>query len=158
MKPVEITVDIDRPTEEVFAYLDDVTNNTAWLKGMQSCTWTTDPPVRVGSRYEQAARFLGKEIRTSFEVTAREPGRLVTIESREGSSFPLTVTRRVDPLGESRCRVVETVESDPSGFYRVAQPLLRAMVARNIRRDYRRLKALLEQGGANPPRPRLPDP
>ncbi len=42
--------------------------------------------------------------------------------------------------------VVEIVESDPSGFYRVMQPLLRMMVARNIRRDYRTLKALLERG------------
>ena len=145
MKPVQISVDIDRPAPEVFAYLEEVTNNSEWLKGMRSCTWTTDPPVRVGSRYEQVAQFLGKEIRTSFEVTAHEPGRLVTIESREGSSFPLTVTRHVDPIADGRCRVVETVESDPGGFYRIAQPLLRAMVARNIRRDYRNLKTLLER-------------
>jgi uncharacterized membrane protein len=145
VKAVQVSVDIDRPAPEVFAYIEEVTNNTEWLKGMRSCTWTTDPPVRVGSRYAQVARFLGKEIRTSFEVTAHEPGRLVTIESREGSSFPLTVTRRVDPIVDSRCRIVEIVEGDPSGFYRVAEPLLRAMVARNIRRDYRTLKARLER-------------
>jgi uncharacterized membrane protein len=144
VKAVRNTVDIDRPAGEVFAFLDDVTNNTRWLKGMQSCTWTTDPPVRVGSRYEQVARFLGKEIRTSFEVTTHEPGRVVTIESREGSSFPLTVTREVERIDDDRSRVIETVHSDPSGFYKVAQPLLRAMVARNIARDYRTLKALLE--------------
>ena len=145
MKPVVVTVKIDRPAAEGFAYLEDVTNNTEWLRGMRSCTWVTDPPIRVGSRYEQVAEFLGKEIRTTFEITAHEPGRLVTIESQAGSSFPLTVTREVEPLGEAHCRVVETVESDPSGFYRVAQPLLRLMVARNIRRDYGRLKELLEQ-------------
>jgi len=145
VKPVVVTVEIDRPAAEVFAYLEDVTNNTEWLRGMRSCTWVTDPPIRVGSRYEQVAEFLGKEIRTTFEVTAHQPGRLVTIESQVGSSFPLTVTREVEPLGEGRCRVVETVESDPSGFYRVAQPLLRLMVARNIRRDYGRLRELLEQ-------------
>jgi uncharacterized membrane protein len=145
MKPVRISVEIARPAAEVFAYLDDVTNNTAWLRGMRSCRWTTDPPVRVGSRYEQVARFLGKEIHTTFEVTAHESGRLVTIEAQEGSSFPLTVTRQVEPLDSMHCRVTETVESDPRGFYRMAQPLLRAMVTRNITRDYRRLKELLER-------------
>ena len=144
MKPVVVNVEIDRPADEVFAYLDDITNNPLWLKGMRSCTWTTEPPVRVGSRYDQVAEFLGKEIRTTFEVTAREPGRLVTIESREGSFFPLAVTRAVEPLGPDRCRVTETVDSDPSGFYRMAQPLLRLMVRRNITRDYRGLKARLE--------------
>jgi hypothetical protein len=78
-------------------------------------------------------------------VTAHRPGALVTISSREGSSFPLTVTRQVEPLGAGRCRVTETVESDPRGFYRLAEPLLRGLVRRNIRRDYRRLKALLER-------------
>jgi hypothetical protein len=68
----------------------------------------------------------------------------VTIRSREGSSFPLTVTRLVEPIDEKRSRVIEIVDSDPGGFYRIAQPLLRAMVARNIARDYRSLKVLLE--------------
>lgn len=145
MKPVHATVDIDRPAPEVFEYLEDVTNNTAWLKGMRSCAWSTAPPVCVGSRYEQVAHFLGKDIRTTFEVTAHEPGRLVTIESRAGSSFPLTVTRRVDPIDGARSRVTETVESDPHGFYRMAEPLLRMIVARNITRDYTNLKALLER-------------
>jgi uncharacterized membrane protein len=142
---VQVSIEIARPAREVFAYLEDVTNNPKWLKGMRSCAWTTDPPVRVGSRYEQTAHFLGKEIRTNFEVIAHEPGHSMTIESLPGSSFPITVTRRVDPIDTTRCRVTETVGGDPSGFYRVAQPLLRAMVARNIRRDYRNLKVLLER-------------
>jgi uncharacterized membrane protein len=146
MKPVIVTVDIDRPTGEVFAFLEEVENNPRWLGGMQSCTWTTPPPVRVGSRYEQVARFLGKEIRTSFEVTEHQPGRLVTISSREGSSFPLTVARLVEPLDDGGSRVTETVHSDPRGFYRLAQPLLRLLVRRNIRRDYLKLKRLLEAG------------
>jgi uncharacterized membrane protein len=146
MKPVVVTVDIDRPAEEVFAFLEEVENNPRWLKGMVSCTWTTPPPVAVGSRYEQVARFLGKQIRTSFEVTEHEPGTLVTISSRAGSSFPLTVARRVEPTGAARCRVTETVVSDPSGFYRLAQPVLAWMVRRNIRRDYHGLKRLLESG------------
>ena len=144
MKPVTVQVRIDRPADEVFVFLEDVANNTQWLRGRVSCSWTTEPPVRVGSRYEQLARFLGKRIRTSFEVTAHKQGELVTISSREGSSFPLTVTRQVEPLGTDRCLVTETVESDPRGFYRIARPVLRWLVQRNIRRDYLRLKTLLE--------------
>jgi hypothetical protein len=42
--------------------------------------------------------------------------------------------------------VTETLDSDPRGYYRVAEPLLRLLVQRRIRRDYQRLKALLEAG------------
>jgi hypothetical protein len=79
-------------------------------------------------------------------VTAHQQGSLVTIRSREGSSFPITVTRQVEPLGDRGSLVTETLDSDPRGYYRVAEPLLRLLVQRRIRRDYQRLKALLEAG------------
>jgi uncharacterized membrane protein len=141
---VEVRIDIERPAGEVFAYLEDAENNTSWLKGMRSARWTSPRPIAVGSTYEQRSNFLGRDIQTSFEVTRLEPGRLITIESREGSSFPITVTRQVEPDGEGRSRVTEIVEGDASGFYSLATPLLRRMVKRNIQRDYGTLKRIFE--------------
>lgn len=74
------------------------------------------------------------------------------------SSFPLTATRATDPLGGSRTRVHETVEGDPQGFYRVAEPILRAIVERSVRRDSRRLKELLESRRPAPHRHPPPGP
>jgi hypothetical protein len=54
------------------------------------------------------------------------------------------VTRSVDPRGEGGCHVREDVEGDTSGFYSIAEPLLKPMVVRNIRRDYRNVKRLME--------------
>lgn len=147
MKPVIVEVEVDRRCEAVWEYMENAERNPEWLPNMKSCRWTTDPPVRVGSRYEQVAEFLGKEVRTSFEVTALEPGRLITISSLPGSSFPLRITREVHPVGPERCRVTETAGGDPGGFYRVAEPLMRVMVRRNIARAYRELKELLESAG-----------
>jgi uncharacterized membrane protein len=141
---VEVRVDIERPAGEVFAYLEDAENNISWLKGMRSARWKSPRPIAVGSTYEQRSHFLGRDIQTSFEVTRLEPGRLITIESREGSSFPITVTRQVEPDGDGRSHVTEIVDGDASGYYSLATPLLRRMVKRNIQRDYGTLKRLLE--------------
>jgi len=108
---IEVRVDIDRPAAEVFEYLEEVENNPRWLSGMRSSTWTSQSPVGVGSTYAQVSQFLGRQIHTSFEVTRHEPGRLITIESREGSSFPITVTRIVEPDGDGRARVTELVDA-----------------------------------------------
>jgi hypothetical protein len=116
---------------------------------MRSATWTTPPPVHLGSTYEQHARFFGKDIVTSFEVTHLDPPRSITITSRR-SPFPLTVTRAVAPLAAKRARVTETVDSDPAGFYRIATPILARLVERNIRADYRRLKRYLEAQATAP--------
>ena len=144
MRPVVVQIEITRPCSLVWEYVENAEHNPEWLPNMRSARWITIPPVRVGSRYEQHARFLGKDVRTLFEVTAHEPGRLVTISSLPGSSFPLTITRQVEPVAANRCRITETAAGDSSGYYRIAEPFMRPIVHRNIARAYRRLKTLLE--------------
>lgn len=137
------SVEIDRPPEEVFAVISDFSRNPEWQKGMKSARWTSESPARVGSTYEQVARFLGREVITIFEVTAHEPGRSVTIESRE-SNFPITVTRSVEPLRPDRSKVTAQIVGEPGRFFRLFGPLLRAMAQRSVRSDYERLRRLLE--------------
>lgn len=146
VKPVVVEVEIDRPHALVWEYAENAEHNPEWLDNMQSARWTTEPPIRVGSRYDQVARFLGREVRTSFEVTRLDAGRRITISSLPGSSFPLRITREVEPLSDSSCRITETAEGDAAGFYRIADPLMRPLVRRNITRAYKRLKQLLERG------------
>lgn len=144
MKPVVIQIDINCPPNVGWEYMVNAEHNPEWLPNMRSCTWITDPPIRVGSRYEQVARFLAKDVRTSFEVTALDEGRLITITSLPGSSFPLTITREVEPIDDRRCLVRETAEGEPGGFFAVAGAPMRALVRRNIGRAYVGLKQLLE--------------
>jgi len=145
VKPVTVEIEISRPPGDVWDYLENAEHNPEWLSNMSSCRWITDPPVQIGSRYEQVARFLGKDVRTTFEVSALEPGRLITITSLPGSSFPLTITRKLDQVGPERCLVTEIAGGDVSGFYRVAEAPMRFMVRHNITRAYRTLKQLLER-------------
>jgi uncharacterized membrane protein len=144
MRPIVVEQEIERPAEVVWEYMENAEHNPEWLSNMRSARWTTESPIGVGSRYEQMVRFLGKDVRTSFEVTALDPGRSITISSLPGSSFPIRITREVQPLDPRRTRVRETAEGDSSGFYRVAEPLMRPIVRRNIAGAYRRLKQLLE--------------
>jgi uncharacterized protein YndB with AHSA1/START domain len=142
---VVVEVEIERPCAVVWEYMENAEHNPEWLKNMRSATWTTDPPIRVGSRYEQVAGFLGKEVRASFEVTRLDPAHRITISSLPGSSFPIRITREVEPITDRRCRARETAEGDSTGFYRVAEPMMRVLVRRKIAGAYRQLKQLLEQ-------------
>lgn len=142
---IEVTssVDIDRPADEVFAYLADWTNNPTWQQGMRSCVTTSEGPVGVGSTYRQEASMLGRAITSDFEVVAYEPDRVIRITTTSGS-FPITVERRVEPRGAGACTASAHVQGDPSGFFALATPVLRRMVDRSVRGDYRRLKQVLE--------------
>ena len=148
MIEIRVDIDIDRPPAEVFGFLSDMAQNPQWQKGMQSCRWTSEPPLGPGSTYDQVAKFLGKEIVASFEVTEFEPGRRIRIETTSGT-MPIDVTRTVEPNGGGSS-VGALVRGDASGVFRLATPLLRLLVRRSVVRDYRRLKALLESEGSRP--------
>ena len=139
---VESSVEIGRPPAEVFAYIANFENNPEWQSGMLEAHFTSPGPLAVGSTYSQVARFLGRRVESNFEVIAYEPGRLIKITTTSGS-FPITVTRKVEAAGEGS-RVSAIVEGDSSGFFRVAEPLMRRMVQRSVEGDYTRLKDLLE--------------
>ena len=138
------TREIHRPAEEVFAFFADASNNPKWQNGMVSCEWTSEPPIRVGSTYEQHARFMGRDVVSTFAVTAHEPGRMITIETIE-STFPIKVVRRVEPITDSSCRVTADISGGPEkGPLKWLEPLVGRRAQRSVDADYDRLVVLLE--------------
>ena len=145
MIKLTVRTEIKVPAKETFLYVKDFSNNAKWQSGIKSTDWTSPPPIRVGSTYDQLADY--KDTVTGYEIIAIEPGRSITTESRRGATFPITVTRRVDPLGPSRCRITVDLVGHPRGWRRFARPLVVTTVRKSIEADYRRLKRLLETTG-----------
>ena len=144
MIKVETTVQIDRPSEEVFAFISNFENNPKWQSGQLEAKFTTEEPLRVGSTYDQVAKFLGRRVISTFEVVEYEPNRKVKASSTSGS-FPITFTRMVEPSDEGS-EVTAIIEGDASGFFRLAEPLLKRMVQNSVDADYQNLKKILESG------------
>ena len=142
MIKVETTVHINRPPQEVFAYLSNFENNPRWQSGMREARFTSEGPLRLGSTYEQVASFLGRPVLSTFEVIAYAPGQMVKATSTSGS-FPITFTRMV-VAEEEGTRVTAVIEGDASGFFKLAEPLLTRFVQRSVDNDYANLKKILE--------------
>jgi hypothetical protein len=137
------SVEIARPAAEVFAYISNFELNPTWQGGMRECRFTSEPPLRIGSTYDQVASFLGRRVESSFVVTALDPGASISIETTE-STFPIRVTRSVEALGPGRSRATAVIEGGPGGVLRIFSPIMRVLAGRSVRGDYRRLRALLE--------------
>ena len=142
---ITISTEIDAPAGKVFAHVADFSNNPAWQSGVGATEWTSPPPIRVGSTYDQTVEF--RDIVTSYKITAFEPAALVTTESGKGATIPTTVTRSVKRLGENRCRVTVDLTAKPRLIRRLSKPLLVKMIRDSTEADYRRLKRQLEAGG-----------
>lgn len=148
MVEVQVSRTIRRPADEVFAFFGDHANNPRWQAGQRSCVWTSPPPIGVGSTYDQEAGFLGRTIRTSFEVVEFEPGTRIRIRSTSGP-MPIDVTRTVEPVDAFSCRVEAVIRGEMPGFAMLLGGLARRRMQSSIEGDYDRLVEVLESGAGS---------
>ena len=87
---VTATASIDRPRDQVAAYLRDPANDTKWIGGIRSARLLTPGPVTVGSQVERVASFLGRRVQYVNEITELTADRLAMRSVR--SPFPMRVT------------------------------------------------------------------
>jgi hypothetical protein len=130
----------------------DPANDTEWIGALNSVRKLTDGVVGPGTRVERIAKFLGKEIRYVNEIDSLEPGRRLSMHSVE-APFPMTVVYEFEPAGSGTLARIRA-GGDAGGYYRVAGPLLSAMVKRGISRDLKQLeRATRSEAPAGAPRP-----
>jgi carbon monoxide dehydrogenase subunit G len=63
---------IDRPIDEVFAFLADGTNDPKFSPRVQQIRRTTDGPIGVGTVFESTVKDAGMKTTRKFELTAFE--------------------------------------------------------------------------------------
>jgi uncharacterized membrane protein len=139
---VSVTGIIDRPRDQVAAYLRDPANDTEWIGGIRSARLLTPAPVAVGSQVERVARFLGRRVHYVNQITELSADRLAMRSVR--APFPMRVTYGHRDAGADTTEVSVRVEGDAGRFYGLVAPLLGPAVRRSIARDLRNLKRVLE--------------
>jgi uncharacterized membrane protein len=139
---VTATASIDRPRDQVAAYLRDPANDIKWIGGIRSARLLTPRPVTVGSQVERVASFLGRRVQYVNEITELTADRLAMRSVR--SPFPMRVTYGHRPATDGATEVSVRVEGDAGRFYALLAPLLGVAVRRSIARDLRNLKRVLE--------------
>ena|SRR5215210_1018275 len=139
----EHSVVIDRPIEEVFAYLTDANNDSLWQASTLETEQTSEGPVGVGTIYRSVSKFLGRTIETTLEVTEHEPPRKQCIRATSGP-IPAAGCYLLEPADGGSTRFTQTLEAEVGGFFRLAEPLVARAFRRQMQADMATLKDLLE--------------
>ena len=142
---VDIAVEavIDRPVAEVASYAGDPGNAPSWYANIRTVDWRTDPPVRVGSRMDFVASFLGRTLAYTYEVTELVPDERLVMQTAQGP-FPMRTTYSWEPVGEGSTRMTLRNDGEPSGFGRAVAPMMGVAMRRAMTKDLAALKRLLE--------------
>lgn len=134
---------IDRPVEVVAAYAADPTNAPEWYTNIDSVEWQTEPPARVGSSMTFVARFLGRRLEYTYEVVELVANERLVMRTQHGP-FPMQTTYTWAPTGDGGTRMTLRNQGEPSGFSKLAAPMMRPAMRRANRKDLAALKHILE--------------
>ena len=140
---VQTEVQIERPRDEVAAFASDPENATAWYKNIKSVEWKTPRPVIAGSRIAFVAQFLGRRIAYTYEVRELVPSRRMVMATTEGP-FAMETTYEWSDTPGGDTKMVLRNRGVPSGFSKVATPMMVRAMRRANRADLARLKRILE--------------
>jgi len=146
--PVDVRteVEIDRPRADVATFASDPDTAPRWYENIESVEWKTPKPLAVGARITFVARFLGRRLAYTYEVTVLVPAERLVMSTKEGP-FPMETSYEwVDtPTGGTRMTLRN--RGEPSGFGKVSAPIMARAMRRANRKDLARLKHILESTG-----------
>ena len=134
---------IDRPIEEVFAYVADVTNDPAWHTDILEARKTTEGPVGMGTTWHTRFKPSMGISEADMEVVSFEPNRLLAMKGEVGPMHP-TLTYRLEPTAGGT-RFTRRVQIKVSGWMTVMQPLIGMMLPKQNKGFLANLKRVLEQ-------------
>jgi uncharacterized protein YndB with AHSA1/START domain len=147
----ERTVVIDRPIEEVFAYVTDQTNTPNWQASLVDVQRTTPGPIGVGTKHTFVRNFMGRRMEADNEYVAFEPDRLVTFRTTSGPPLVASYLFEAVPDGT---RLTSRVELQGAGLFGLLEPVIGASLRREMKAALPALKALLESpSGTTSPQP-----
>jgi len=142
---VEVAVSevIERPLETVAAFVVDPSNLRRWSKQVAAAEWTTDPPVRLGSRVRFRRTGRAGSAVDEYEVCEYDLGHQVALRSIDTTpATTITYTWRAvsDRVTHMtlRTRIDATARPGPVGS------IQRVVVRRSTTRDLRALKRIVE--------------
>jgi uncharacterized protein YndB with AHSA1/START domain len=145
---VDVTCEltIPRPRAEVAAYAADPDNTTSWYSNIQSVVWQTPRPLAVGSRLSFVARFLGRRLSYTYEIRELVPGERLVMGTEQGP-FPMETSYMWQDAGAGATRMTLRNRGEPSGFGKVAAPVMARAMRRAMTKDLARLSANLQRRG-----------
>ncbi len=140
MARFDLSLDIARPPEDVFAYLTDVARLPEWQSTARSAE--ADGPLRKGSQIREQRQFLGREVTAKLEVTSLEPSSRFAVTSRVGP-VSFAIDHRLEPSA-SGTRLEVEVDVRMGAMMRIAAQGPLKLAEREFRADFARLKEILE--------------
>ena len=146
MSPIVHSIEIDRPPDEVFAYVSDPSRFADWQNDVVRVRMEGEPLPGVGSRFTTTRRIGRAEQTMTQEITENNPPISWAARGVAGPIRP-NASILVDAIDDgTRSCVTFSLDFEGHGIGVPLVPAIRLMASRGAPRSYRNLKERLESG------------
>ncbi len=139
---VEQSITINRPIEEVFAFVGDQRNAPQWQHGVLEVRRTSEGALGIGTIHTAVRKFMGRKMEASTEYIQYEPNENITFT---GDSGPMhfETSYLTESTAEGTTLTCQ-MKMQPGGLFGLAEPLIAASLRREMEANFGDLKDLLE--------------
>jgi len=147
MAVIAESIEISRRPEDVFCYAIDYSHFPQWQRRVVSVRQEGNAPLAFGSRAAVTRRVGPRQLLTTEEITELDRPR--TWQVRGTGRIPVVAMAKgtIKPLDEGqRSLLTIALEFNGHGIGKLLAPLIRYQSRKQLPKDGKRLKELLEHG------------
>jgi uncharacterized membrane protein len=134
---------INRPIDEVFAYIGDLENGPKWQKALLEAWRIDGGPLGTGSKFSSVRKFMGRKLASIVQFTTYELNKKIAFTSISGSS-PFKQSFLFEPTAEGT-KLTTRLELQTGGLMGLAEPLIASGLKREVDKSFGVLKEMLER-------------
>ena len=142
MMRVKKSVVINKPVEEVFAFVHDIKNSPKWQSGVVSVRMDEGPENAVGSRFTEVRKTIGQEMTTTLVITAFTRNVNWAAKVIKGP-VPYELSLTYTAVAEGT-KITTIIEGEPKGFFKFAEGMVVSSLEKSLEEDFKQLKTILE--------------
>lgn len=137
----EASIYIDRPVEQIFAFIIDSQNLSKWQSNLIKSEKISEGNWRVGTKFREVRRMGRSESEVQGEITALEPNKRFETKT---STQPLVTVSYSYKAENGGTRVGYKITMVTWGFMRLMEPMIADSIKSDTNADLEKLKSILE--------------
>lgn len=121
-------VTVNRPPQDVWAYITEFAHGPEWIPGQLEKQALTPAPYGPGTRIRAVQKVPGRVVESTFEIAEWQPAERLVERSVDGP-LQVQVAYDLDPIAPAESRLTLTYDITGRGVYK----LVELLTARSIR-------------------------
>ena len=155
MSKASLSIEIDAPAEAIFALIHDYERRLEWDSMLSEARLLGGAPeAALGVRSLCVGTWRSAFLPMETEYIRFDPGRAAAVKLTNRPPFfqNFAATLRHEPLGEGRSRTtyIYSFEPRPRSLAPLLEPIMNALLRREVRQRLRALKAFMERRPSPP--------